>query len=59
MKKKVVLEMTLEEAGVVLLALVDAQKGYTNGNSIPERILHLREVITNLDESMENCVNNK
>jgi hypothetical protein len=58
-KKKVVLEMTLEEAGVVLLALVDSQKGYTDGPAIPERIFNLREVITNLDVAMENYIANK
>jgi hypothetical protein len=58
-KNKVVLEMTLEEASAVLLALIDDQKGYTDGPAIPNRILNLRKVIVNLDESMENCVNNK
>jgi hypothetical protein len=56
---KVVLEMSLEEAGVVLLSLVDAQKGYTDGPAIPERIFNLREVITNLDAAMEDAVSNK
>ena len=51
--------MSLEEAGVVLLALVDAQKGYTDGPAIPERIFNLREVITNLDAAMEDAVSNK
>ena len=51
--------MTLEESGFVLLALVDAQKGYTDGPAIPERIFNLREVITNLDEAMENYISNK
>lgn len=59
MSTKVVLEMSLEEAGVVLLALVEAQKGYTDGPAIPERIFNLREVITNLDAAMEDAVSNK
>ena len=59
MSTKVVLEMSLEEAGVVLLSLVDAQKGYTDGPAIPERIFNLREVITNLDAAMEDAVSNK
>ena len=59
MSTKVVLEMSLEEAGVVLMSLVDAQKGYTDGPAIPERIFNLREVITNLDASMEEAVKNK
>jgi hypothetical protein len=56
---KVILEMTLEEASSVILALIEAQKGYTDGPAIPERILNLRQIITNLDKSMEDCVNNK
>jgi len=59
MSTKVVLEMSLEEAGVVLMALVDAQKGYTDGPSIPERIFNLREVIVNLDFAMEDAVKQK
>lgn len=56
---KVVLEMSLEESGAVLRALVDAQKGYTDGPSIPDRIFNLREVITNLDTAMEDAVKTK
>jgi len=59
MSTKVVLEMSLEEAGIVLLSLIDSQKGYTDGPAIPERIFNLREVITNLDAAMEDAVNNK
>ena len=59
MNTKVVLEMSLEEAGVVLLSLIDSQKGYTDGPAIPERIFNLREVITNLDAAMEDAVSNK
>lgn len=59
MSTKVVLEMSLEEAGVVLMALVDCQKGYTDGPSIPDRIFNIREVITNLDSAMEDAVKTK
>ncbi len=51
--------MTLEESGVVLLALIDAQKGYTDGPSIPDRISNLRGVIANLDAAMEDAVSKK
>ena len=51
--------MSLEEAGVVLMALVDCQKGYTDGPSIPDRIFNIREVITNLDTAMEDAVKTK
>lgn len=59
MSTKVILEMSLEEAGVVLMALVDSQKGYTDGPAIPERIFNLREVIVNLDSAMEDAVKQK
>ena len=59
MSTKVVLEMSLEEAGIVLMSLIDCQKGYTNGPAIRERIFNLREVITNLDAAMEDAVKTK
>ena len=51
--------MSLDEAAVVLMALVDGQKGYTDGPSIPDRIFNIREVITNLDAAMEDAVKTK
>ena len=51
--------MSLEEAGAVMLSLIDSQKGYTDGPSIPDRIFNLREVITNLDTAMEDAVKSK
>ena len=51
--------MSLEEAGTVLMSLVDAQKDYTDGPAIPERIFNLREVIANLDAAMEDAVTKK
>lgn len=59
MSTKVILEMSLEEAGIVLMSLIEAQKDYTNGPAIPERIFNLREVITNLDAAMEDAVKTK
>ena len=59
MSTKVVLEMSLEEAAIVLMSLVDDQKGYTDGPSIPDRIFNLREVIVNLDIAMEDAVKYK
>lgn len=59
MSTKVVLEMSLEESAIVLMSLVDAQKGYTDGPSIPDRIFNLREVIANLDIAMEDAVKSK
>jgi hypothetical protein len=51
--KKIVLEMNFEEAQVVILSLIESQSGYTFGSATPERISKLREVISNLDQSME------
>lgn len=51
--------MTFEEAAAVMLALVEAQTGYSDGPATPERILNLREVIQNLDAATENAVSNK
>lgn len=51
--------MSLEEAGAVLLALIDSQKGYATGSVEPERVFNIREVITNLDAAMEDSVSSK
>ena len=59
MKKKVVLEMTFEESSEVLMALIDAQKGYSEGPTEPKRISNIREVLLNLDEAMETYIANK
>jgi hypothetical protein len=58
-KTKVVLEMTFEESSEVLMALIDAQKGYAEGPTEPKRISNIREVLLNLDEAMENYIVNK
>lgn len=57
-QKQVTIKMTLEQAAAVLLALVDAQKGYGEGPTTPERIVGIREVISNLDKSMEEATSN-
>ena len=54
--KKVTLKMTLEEAHAALLVLCNAQEGYTDGPATPDRILKIRNVIANLDKSMEDTV---
>jgi hypothetical protein len=55
-KTKVVLEMTFEESSEVLMALIDAQKGYAEGPTEPKRISN---ILLNLDEAMENYIANK
>lgn len=51
--------MTFEESSEVLMALIDAQKGYAEGHTEPKRISNIREVLLNLDEAMENYIANK
>lgn len=50
--------MTLDQAAAVILSLIDAQKGYGDSPSTPERIINLREVIKNLDAAMEDALSN-
>jgi len=57
--KKVVLKLSFEEASDVLMALIESQKGYTDGSSVPNRIVNIRSVLDLLDESMEDYISNK
>jgi hypothetical protein len=55
--KKVTLKLDLRAAAAVRQVLFDAQKGYTyDVNSIPSRVIELREVINSLDESISSVV---
>jgi len=57
--KKVQLKMDVRAAAAVRQILFESQRGYTNDPvSVPERIFEIREVITNLDDSIEKVVNN-
>ena len=54
--KKVTLEMDVFSAAAVRQVLFDAQKGYTTGPSVPERVFEIREVITDLDDAISAVV---
>jgi hypothetical protein len=54
--KKVTIEMSARAAAAVRQVLFDAQKGYTTGPSVPERVFEIREVITDLDDAISAVV---
>ena len=53
---KVSVEMSVRAAAAVRQVLFDAQKGYTTGPSVPERVFEIREVITDLDDAITSVV---
>jgi len=54
--KTVTIEMPVRSAAAVRQVLFDAQKGYTTGPSVPERVFEIREVITDLDDAISAVV---
>ena len=54
--KNVTIEMSARAAAAVRQVLFDAQKGYTTGPSVPERVFEIREVITDLDDAISSVV---
>jgi len=55
---KVTLKMDVRAAAAVRQVLFDSQKGYTTDSvSVPERIVEIREVISQLDKGIEGIVN--
>jgi len=55
-EKKVTVKMDVRCAAAVRQVLFDSQKEYTNGPSAPERILNLRQVISDLDDEIHNAL---
>ena len=53
---KVSIEMSVRAAAAVRQVLFDAQKVYTTGPSVPERVFEIREVITDLDDAITSVV---
>ncbi len=53
--KKVTLEMDVFSAAAVRQVLFESQKGYSYEN-VPTRIVGIRQVILDLDESIESVV---
>ena len=52
----VTITMPVRAAAAVRQVLFDAQKGYTTGPSVPERVFEIREVITDLDDAITSVV---
>lgn len=48
--------MGIRAAAAVRQVLYESQKGYTTGNSVPERIFEIREVITDIDDEIEKTI---
>ena len=48
--------MPIRSAAAVRQALFESQKGYTNSPACPERVLEIRQVITDLDDSISSVV---
>jgi hypothetical protein len=53
---KVSVEMSVRAAAAVRQALFESQKGYTNSPACPERVLEIRQVIIDLDDSISSVV---
>ena len=53
---QVTITMPVRAAAAVRQVLFDAQKGYTTGPSVPERVFEIREVITDLDDAITSVV---
>ena len=53
---EVTITMPVRSAAAVRQVLFDAQKGYTTGPSVPERVFEIREVITDLDDAITSVV---
>ena len=54
--KTVTVNLSTYQAAVVRQVLFEAQKGYAYGPSTPERVLEIREVITDIDDELSQCV---
>jgi len=53
---QVTITMPVRAAAAVRQVLFDAQKGYTTGPSVPERVFEIREVITDLDDAITSVI---
>lgn len=54
--KQVTINMNVRAAAAVRQILFEAQKGYTTGIAVPERIFEIRETITDLDDAISQVV---
>ena len=54
------IEMDVRSAAAVRQVLFESQRDYTyNINSVPERVVDIREVINDLDKQIENELKNE
>ena len=53
---QVTITMPVRAAAAVRQVLFDAQKGYTTGPSVPERVFEIREVITDIDDAITSVI---
>ena len=53
---QVTITIPVRAAAAVRQVLFDAQKGYTTGPSVPERVFEIREVITDIDDAITSVV---
>ena len=56
MTKKVTIEMSVYQAAAVREALFTDTKMYSYGDTCPERVFEIREVITDLDAAIEDAL---
>ena len=54
--KTVTLNLSTYQAAVVRQVLFEAQKGYAYGSTAPERVFEIREVVTDLDDAIEEAL---
>ena len=54
--KTVTVNLSTYQAAVVRQVLFEAQKGYTYGPNAPERVFEIREVVTDLDDAIEEAL---
>jgi hypothetical protein len=57
-EKQVIVKLSPRSAAAVRQILFEHQKGYTTGHSVPERIFEIREVITDIDDAIEQAIKN-
>ena len=56
-EKKVTLKIDVRAAAAIRQVLFDSQKGYTyDANSVPPRVVEIREVINTLDDAIGTVV---
>jgi len=54
--KTVTVNLSTYQAAVVRQVLFEAQKGYSYGPTAPERVFEIREVVTDLDDAIEEAL---